>query len=74
MHECTNLECTSHFLGKNDFLLFCSSVNSGLHNYGHETTDQAESTTLMTITCSNDVEGFACTDDCAFELKHASLN
>lgn len=37
------------FWAKNDFLLFYSSVNSGLHNYGNKTTDQADTITLMII-------------------------
>lgn len=69
MNVSTNLKCTSRVLGKNDFLLFCSSVNSG-----HKTTDQADSITLMTIICSKDVEDLACTEYCASDLKHASLN
>lgn len=51
-----------------------ASVNSGLQNYGHKTTDQADSITLMTIICRKDVEGFACTEYCASDLKHASLH
>lgn len=54
------------FCAKNDFLLFYSSVNSGLHNYGHKTI------TLMIIICSKDVEGFTYTEYCASEsnMRH----